>query len=438
MLLCFVSKIVMQKTRMEKPMSSNTAIRLAVVLYIVMLAQIVLPIEYSVPLIVLVGFSVVMLTADWQEQGFYKIGLPLLVVSVIGLHGIFVHETRHILRDIAYALSPIALSYIGYWMAGNAKMWPSVMKIVMVCGFVFAARHLMVFVETPEILSSGVEEVRGRAGGGSGGLVVLCLALGIFKNKFRMGSLFPSLLPRSVVLIVCLASFVLSYSRIESVVLLLLVLSLLGWFSQVRLSTIAGLTAIFVAILAMIFTTPDEETDTFRSKLARSVTEITVVNFQDEQSINDNWRAFETSRVVDSFSSSTTLEQVFGQGFGTLVDMGLEMNLGGEYFREIPIFHNGYAYILIKTGLLGLLCYVFFYIYVIRFAVRYCNSSNAEQRGFARLLLGCVLSLMLMMYVVGGMAEVAGSVFVLLLGYLVRRIMLLQIEIVRSGTAKRN
>lgn len=287
----------------------------------------------------------------------------------------------------------------------------------------------MVFVENPDLLNASIEEVREQAGKGSVGLGVLCLAVGLFQNRFRMGDIFPSWLPRPFVLAVCFASFVLTFSRTETAVLLLLLLSLLGWFSQLKLSSMSGLAALVVVASAIILSAPDDEADTFRSKLARSPAEMFSANFQDEQAINDNWRAFETSRVIDSFSASTVSEQIFGQGFGTLVDMGLEMNLGGEIFREIPIFHNGYAYILIKTGVLGLICYALFYISVIRFALLYCNSRCTEQRGFARLLLGCVLSLMLMMYVIGGMAESAGTVLVLLLGYLVRKINMLQIEI---------
>ena len=107
------------------------------------------------------------------------------------------------------------------------------------------------------------------------------------------------------------------------------------------------------------------------------------------------------------------------------MDLGFVLPLGGKgevSFRYIPITHNGYVYILIKAGLLGLACYAYFYISVISYAVRYSHSMNSELRFFARLLLGCILSLIAVMYVVGGMAQMHSSELVLLLGFLMRRI----------------
>ena len=55
--------------------------------------------------------------------------------------------------------------------------------------------------------------------------------------------------------------------------------------------------------------------------------------------------------------------------------------------------------------------------------MRYSNSNNTQKKYLALLLLGIGLSLTLTMYVIGGPAEAHNSEFVLLVGYLMRRLM---------------
>jgi O-antigen ligase len=51
-----------------------------------------------------------------------------------------------------------------------------------------------------------------------------------------------------------------------------------------------------------------------------------------------------------------------GYGFGSLVDLKFVAPLNDKGMRYIPILHNGYFYILFKTGLLGLFVYFGFLI----------------------------------------------------------------------------
>lgn len=396
------------------------------VLCAILFAQNFFPTDLSSPFIVLLGLSI--MAYGKIQRSYLKFVWPLLGVFFIGLIGVSDHETRHVLRDIAFALTPIALIAMGYWIADNRAMWPLILKVIVIFGFVLAVIHLSTFLLNPELLSLDLEEVRKAAGVGAGSLATLSLVIGLFQDRLGIGKLFPNYLPRWIALTVLLVSFVLSYSRTEFVVLIVLTLALFGLVTQVNLRTILVALVLVVGLFALVVTTPEGEVGTFRSKLIRSATEVAVSDYQTRQDINDNWRGFETYQVLVSFSTGSIQQQILGQGFGTLVDLGFYISLGETDLRYIPIFHNGYAYVLIKTGLLGLAFYVFFYISVIRYALRYNDSINTEKRFLARLLFGCVLSLILIMFVVGGMAQTAQPAFVLLLGYLVRRISQLRTE----------
>jgi hypothetical protein len=68
------------------------------------------------------------------------------------------------------------------------------------------------------------------------------------------------------------------------------------------------------------------------------------------------------------------------------------------------------------------LCYIYFYLSLIRMALKYKNDSDTVKVILSRLLLGCTLCLLLSMYVVGGMAEIHNSEYVLLVGFIIRRL----------------
>ena len=394
----------------------------------VMVAQNFLSSELFPPLAVFAGVLVLVLSFGKIKHSYLKLVWPLLGVFLIGIVGSFNHAPHDILRDVAFALVPFALIFIGYWFGGDERMWPLILKIMVLCGFVLAVIHLSTFVINPELLSAGVEEVRLTAGGG-GVLVTIAMVLGLFQYRLGVGRLSPKYLPRFIFLPVLFASFVLSYSRTDLIVAIIFSLALGGALSRINLRSVLIVVVLAVSFVALIVMVPEDETGTLRSKLARSATEVAVYNYEDMADINANWRGFETYRALVSFSSGSVAQQIFGQGFGALVDLGFVMDFGkvdGVQLQYIPILHNGYAYILIKTGLLGLACYVFFYASLIRYAVRYSDPLNGEQRLLSRLLLGCVLSLIMIMYVVGGMAQTAGPALVLLLGYLTRRLELLR------------
>lgn len=74
-------------------------------------------------------------------------------------------------------------------------------------------------------------------------------------------------------------------------------------------------------------------------------------SFNSDSEINKNWRGYEAYRALNEFNDYSILEKIIGHGFGTTVDMRNADFLG---IRRIPILHNGFVYMLIKSGILGL------------------------------------------------------------------------------------
>ena len=105
-----------------------------------------------------------------------------------------------------------------------------------------------------------------------------------------------------------------------------------------------------------------EDRSSFMGKLLNSVDEVAISDYNDLGEINNNWRGFEAFMGWEQINRGNFLEWIVGQGFGKSTPIGLEIQLGEEYFTEIPYFHNGYITLILKTGIIGLLIYIGFFV----------------------------------------------------------------------------
>lgn len=355
------------------------------------------------------------------SKSYFQITWPLIVIFIIGTIGMSGHKFNDILRDSIYSLSSISLIYLGHWLAGRNIGIKLIAKSIVTIGIALALIHLSNFVLNPQLIGADLNTVT-KASYVSGDLVVLALVLGVFQNRLKLGDLCPNFLSRKISLLLLFSSFALSYSRTEMVVFLVLTFAVLGYLHRVRGSAVILVTILISAYLIITTMGADDRSSTFIAKSLRSFTEVKVSNYVDFEDITYNWRGFETYRAIATYASGSTLQKMIGQGFGSLVNLGITMNLAGTDYDQIPVIHNGYAYVLLKTGWLGILLYMVFYIKIIYRAVGLSNTSYILKKAQALLLLGSVLCLVVTMYVVGGPPEAHSSELVLLLGYLSRRL----------------
>jgi hypothetical protein len=115
------------------------------------------------------------------------------------------------------------------------------------------------------------------------------------------------------------------------------------------MATAVGTVAIITLVAAGIGA--DDQSYTITGKLLRSIQEIIP---SEDQNIHSNWRAVESAVALDAFINGGVVQQIIGQGLGYRVQLGFMMTLNDVDFESIPILHNGYFYILLKYGALGL------------------------------------------------------------------------------------
>jgi O-Antigen ligase len=150
---------------------------------------------------------------------------------------------------------------------------------------------------------------------------------------------------------------------------------------RVRNYTVFLLGAAFLLALASSMFHSDKVgvlLEAFVQKTANTSSEVDVHSYETYQDINNNWRGFEAARAAKTYADFGGLDKLVGSGFGTMVDLGFAMKLGntGESFEFVPLLHNGYMELLVKTGLLGLSLFITLCIQIAVMAVREFRKSG--------------------------------------------------------------
>jgi len=390
-----------------------------VVLYSLYFIISFLPDNMFSPLLILMSIFLIAVSAVKISQNFIIIVSPLFLVLLIGLTGMIGNEFRHIARDISYALTPLSLIFMGFWFSDRFKDYKSFLRITVLSGLLIAIVHLGKFVIQPSLFTQEISLIRDRASNPNVVLVALALILGCFPRRLKMDNLFPKFIPKYFGLTILFLSLILSFSRTSIIIFFIMAISAWGILGKINRKALVTILVILAAFIVIIVTTPKDDVKTFRGKFARIFRELSLQNFSKFNEVTWNWRGYETLRALDTFSSGNVFQVIAGHGFGSLIDLKMTMNLAGVDFKAIPILHNGYAYILVKTGLIGIFSYLFFYYLLLRKTKVLARSEIDQNKGLAKILLGCTLSLIATMFVVGGMAEIHNSELVLTVGYII-------------------
>lgn len=132
------------------------------------------------------------------------------------------------------------------------------------------------------------------------------------------------------------------------------------------------------------------------------VQEVVALDYADLFSINNFWRGYETTQAFKYVNHSGLGAQLFGVGLGTLVPLGLNQNLGGQMFFEVPQFHNGFSHIVVRSGYVGVFLYLLFFVMIFRYARWWSGARDPDLRMYGRFATGMAVCAVLATAVIGG------------------------------------
>ncbi|MEJ1242490.1 hypothetical protein WBG78_30355 [Chryseolinea sp. T2] len=173
-----------------------------------------------------------------------------------------------------------------------------------------------------------------------------------------------------------------------------------------------------VIVFAMTFLEQPVNDMSFLGKVMHSTAEVSGGGYDGIEDIVLRYRGYESNTAFRQFQSEDGLRVLLGR-LGAHVDLQVFLNLGGTEFRYIPLFHNGYIFLLLKSGVVGLMifCTVFGLI-IIRFGYLLFVMPRGSSFGvIASMLVSGTIALMFCNYVVYSFFNCESAVLLINTGY---------------------
>ncbi|MDB4069207.1 hypothetical protein N9514_04165, partial [Pseudomonadales bacterium] len=163
---------------------------------------------------------------------------------------------------------------------------------------------------------------------------------------------------------------------------------------------------------------PESAASDFTEKVLNSGNELAVREYEGAANINHYWRSFEAFLGLREYLDAGYLGLLFGQGFGSYASAS---HIFDTKFEYIPIFHNGFITILLKTGILGLFL---FFVFLRRIINVPAGQRKTQEVEFHSLLsIGMVWILVVNTYAIHGLyTPKINILFLFVLGYIFDKI----------------
>lgn len=126
----------------------------------------------------------------------------------------------------------------------------------------------------------------------------------------------------------------------------------------------------------------------------------TKINKEDWKDFNDNYRSYENIITVRQVAAGGTESILFGKGLGATINLGRQIwTNDGELIQYIPILHNGFATVFLKSGVFGVLFLIIFMILL----AKPVKSDLVSVININRLLIGTAIFLIVSNWVFMGL-----------------------------------
>ena len=301
----------------------------------------------------------------------------LLALVIIGSITVFNPENDYYFftKDLIYFLRPIFVLLAGYFIAMRLNNKREFFNIIVLMGFYFAVMHLLKMVMNFNIIPLDTNRIRTYFGRYNhvesiALIIIICMKeLPMKRSRFKFFY---------QVMVACLVlSFLLYFSRTMIMVVFAMSLAYYGYFrlnqrGAVALSILLVLGSAFALFLSTYQPTSEAgQGMDFLGKIKNSFSESFTlgdvnINNKDRRELWKHWRAYEASVVYKEVAENG--QYLTGEGFGSTIDIGFEAKLDGEMTQHLSLTHNGYAYLYMKTGLIGLIIYFMMVLYLYSFA----------------------------------------------------------------------
>lgn len=346
------------------------------------------------------------------KKDFELISILILIVIIGIVVSFFFKPTIYnFLRDLSYFTKPILLILLGYFAAKGINDWKILFKVIIYLGVGYAIYHISHTLIYTDFKNTTVARIRG-INGLSNILEIFAMALLILSYKYPMFDVIKRKRAKKYFLFLLLVSFIFYFSRTMFVAIFFLILGVLSYLKINAKGLRYGLIflILFGGFYAYLYSIDLDrkgnglESFLYKMKIAPSEIFTPKINLTNHAELWDHWRAYEAYSAFQHLNAKP-INYIYGNGLGALVDLKFAAPISSEgTVRYIPILHNGYVFILFKTGIIGLLLYIIF-LFSLYFQ-SYSKKLNIEHQVFSNLVASTALYLLFSSLIITGIYNV--------------------------------
>jgi hypothetical protein len=298
---------------------------------------------------------------------FLKHVFPFLVLLVFSLVVGFFYNYKafYVIKDIFHFLKPMVGIVLGYIIFKKVDNFRLFIKTVVITGILSALIHFYILLFIVNF-RGGIEDLREFTRDNF--LELFSLFFLVFYKKFEGTPILSKKIYTWAAIIFLTISNILYFSRTMIIMAGIMVISVYG-LTKITKQTVR-LFALFVVGVVLLYSylysanigrgKPGIEGFLYKVKMAPEEVFQTRIDRDNKAQLWDHWRGYEAKRAI-ALMEDQPESFVFGTGLGSVINLKFYAPLTGDKkgIRYISELHNGYMYILYKTGAIGMLIYLF-------------------------------------------------------------------------------
>lgn len=342
-----------------------------VIFAIILLSQLYIE-SYRVNIFLQLFFAfVLILNEKTISVSFFKIIFPLTLVIILSFFTSFFYnyELKNILKDFFLIIKPLVGISLGYIIFKKINDLAYFVKVIIIIGFISATLHFIILFFTGNIFTGNVSQI--REFGKDNFLELFALFFLINYKKVFKQDIFSRKINYKAVLLILIFSCIFYFSRTMLIIATIIILSIYGYTRVTKKAVQVFLLLSFMILMLTIYLINikidrnEKGIMGFLYKIKMAPTEVFVskIDRENHQDLWDHWRAYEANRAM-SLMSENPSSYLIGTGLGSLVNLKFLSPLGSEKkgLKYISEIHNGYVFIFYKTGIIGLIILLTFFI----------------------------------------------------------------------------
>ena len=348
----------------------------------------------------------------------------LLLIVIIAIISSFFNkfEIYDWVKDFAYFSKPILAILAGYLLAKSINNFKVFLKCILIVSLVFSVIHILEVFIFVNLTTANVSEIR-KVGGISNEIEIFSLMLLVASKKYDEIRIINKKFLKRIILIILSISVILYFSRSMTVSFVIFLLSINGYLKITRKGIKYGSMVLFLfgIFYVYLFNADIKRGQTgiesFLYKMKNAPAEIfspaKEIDTKNHAKLWDRWRAYEAGMAISQVNTSYSV--AVGKGLGSLVDLKFYAPLGDKNMRYIPHLHNGYVTIYYKSGIIGIILYLLFILYLYLFS--YFKTKNNQKKIILNLIGGLAIHYLFTTLIVTGIYNISET-YSLILGML--------------------